>query len=105
MVSTVAAERSRLHDQYPPLRACILDHYHLRAELTGSSVDAQTYKLPRKLGHWGPQHSERVLAACPELERVVRAIEGLRARRATEVIEANHVKRSKRTHVSWAARY
>ena len=95
MVSTVAAERSKLHDQYPRLRLRILDHYDTRAALTGQPVDAKTYQLPRKLGHWGDQHSARVLAACPELAAEVQAIDALRAQRSAELIAAKHVRQQR----------
>ena len=93
MVSTVAAERSKLHDQYLRLRLRILGHYDARAALTGHPVDVKTYyQLPRKLGHWGDQYSARVLAACPELAPEVQAIDALRAQRSAELIVAKHVR-------------
>ena len=105
MVSTVAAERSKLHDRYPPLRLRILEHYRTMVELTGRSVDGRTYKLPHKLGHWGPQHSARVRAACPELADVVASIEALRAARAPALIAARHIQRrpvSRHNRATWA---
>jgi hypothetical protein len=94
MVSTVAAERSKLHEQYPELRLQILDYYDL-LPLVGRGVDGKTYKLPRKLGHWGAAHSAKVRAACPELENVVQAIDALRAQRSAETITAKHMKRKR----------
>lgn len=102
MVSIVAAERSKLHAHYPELRLLIIGHYRTMVELTGRNVDGKTYKLPPRLGHWGPQHSAKVRTACPELEHVVRKIEVLRARQSAEAIAAAHVKSGKYNRASWA---
>jgi hypothetical protein len=93
MVSTVASARSALNDRYVRLRERILQHYRTVLDLTGRSVDAKTYKLPPRLGHWNEGHSARVLAACPEMAGTVRAIEAMRAQRDRDLIAAKHIKR------------
>jgi hypothetical protein len=92
MVSTVAAERSKLQKQYPELRLQILDYFNT-LPLVGRGVSGSTYKLPTKLGHWGSLHSAKVRKAAPELEHIVRQIEALLASRAAEAIVAKHVRR------------
>lgn len=90
MVSTVNAERSRLQNEYAPLRIKILDHYQVMAQLTGGDAGSVAHKLPRKLGQWHYPHSERVHAACPELSDVIDAIESLAAQRDREYIIGRH---------------
>jgi hypothetical protein len=89
MVTKVHAEQTVLHNQYAELRVRILKHYDALS-LVGQAVDAKTYKLPPRLGHWGPQHSARVRAACPEMESVVRSIEALIAQRDPAIIAAKY---------------
>ena len=96
MASTLRAERGRLHEEYVRLRLKILYHYSL-LDLVGR-VPASTQRNPSKrpppkLGHWDPGsngHSEHVLAACPELEPAVRAIEALLKQRDPNYIKARH---------------
>jgi hypothetical protein len=89
MVTRVHAEQTKLHDQYAALRSSILNHYAL-LPLVGREAAAKAYKIPPKLGHWGPQHSERVRATCPEAESAVCAIEALIAQRSPAAILAKH---------------
>ena len=91
MSTKLSQERSALHDRYAALRIKIIGHYRALA-LVGREPDAKAYKLPPKLGHWHEGHSERVRAACPELESVVRAIEALRAQRAPGAVLAKYGK-------------
>jgi hypothetical protein len=90
MGSTVAAERSRLHDAYQPLRVRILEHYRAVAQLTGREVGPRVYRLPHKLGYWHDTHTDMVLGVCPELVDVVNAIEDLCAARDPHYIRGKH---------------
>jgi hypothetical protein len=93
MGSTVAAQRSRLHNEgYVALRAKIIAHYKT-LPLMGREAGAKAYKLPPKLGHWHDTHSALVLSVCPELDDVVRAIDELRAQRDADAIAAQHIRR------------
>jgi hypothetical protein len=90
MASIVNAERSRLQNEYAPLRLKILEHYQAVAQLTGGDAGAEAHRLPRKLGQWHHAHSERVHAACPELSDTIDAIENLAAQRDWQYIRGRH---------------
>jgi len=101
MVSTVNAVRSRLQNAYAPLRIQILDHYHTMAQLTGRDAGDEAHRLPRKLGQWHHTHSDKVLAACPELLDTVNAVEGLCLARDPNYIRGQHKRQKPGPRPAW----